>query len=127
MASAPETKVKAYRAACGGSWSANSACDRESGGLTPISRRRVKTANESLVALATIVAMVPRCGPARTRFFVVLAANRIAPNTHQVQAPCRLRKRPGTVCAHVHRQYACWSAGIPFAAICRVFRFFGKM
>ena len=30
-------------------------------GLTPISRRGVKTANESLVVLATIVSMVPRC------------------------------------------------------------------
>src|SRR5712691_5368534 len=29
-------------------------------GLTPISRRGVKTANESLVVLATIVSMVPR-------------------------------------------------------------------
>src|SRR6266849_8456493 len=65
-------------------------------GLTPISRRGVKIANKSLVVLATIVSMVPRSiAPARTRFFVVLAANRIAPNTHQVQAPCRLRRRPG--------------------------------
>src|SRR6266446_969229 len=30
-------------------------------GLTPISRRGVKTANESLVVLATILSMVPRC------------------------------------------------------------------
>jgi|SRR6266496_5041481 len=30
-------------------------------GLTPISRRGVKTANKSLVVLATIVSMVPRC------------------------------------------------------------------
>src|SRR6266853_1753901 len=65
-------------------------------GLTPISRRGVKTANESLVALATILSRsLPLYRPARTRFFVVLAANRIAPNTHQVQALCRPRTRPG--------------------------------
>src|SRR6266446_3060720 len=65
-------------------------------GLTPISRRGVKTANESLVVLATILSRsLPLYRPARTRFFVVLAANRIAPNTHQVQALCRPRTRPG--------------------------------
>src|SRR6266536_1993548 len=32
-------------------------------GLTPISRRGVKTANESLVVLATIVSMLPRASP----------------------------------------------------------------
>src|SRR5437899_2360111 len=31
------------------------------------------------------------------RFFVALAANRIAPNTHQVQALCQPRTRPGGV------------------------------
>jgi len=36
-------------------------CARATCGLTPISRRGVKTANESLVVLATIVSMVPRC------------------------------------------------------------------
>ena len=65
-------------------------------GLTPISRHGVKTANRSLVVLATIVSIsLPLHRPARTRFFVVLAANRIAPNTHQVQALCRPRTRPG--------------------------------
>ena len=65
-------------------------------GLTPISRSGVKTANESLVVLATILSRsLPLYRPARTRFFVALAANRIAPNTHQVQALCRPRTRPG--------------------------------
>src|SRR6266481_4797751 len=69
----------------------------EKGGVHPIiSRRGVKTANESLVGLATILSRsLPLYRPARTRFFVVLAANRIAPNTHQVQALCRPRTRPG--------------------------------
>jgi len=68
----------------------------EKGGVhSIISRRGVKTANELLVGLATIASISPAPRPARTRLFVVLAANRIAPNTHRVQALCRPRTRPG--------------------------------
>src|SRR6266478_2740939 len=87
-------------------------------GLTPISRRGVKTANESLVVLATIVSMVPRLHrPARTRFFVVLAANRIAPNTHQVQALCPLRTRPGGLATPEERWSRVASKSVAYSSV----------
>src|SRR5712691_4224086 len=87
-------------------------------GLTPISRRGVKTAKESLVVLATIVSIsFPLHRPARTRFFVLLAANRIAPNTHQVQALCRPRTRPGGLATPEEHWYRVASKRVAFSSV----------